>query len=290
VVGVSDARAVEGDAVTPAAAGEPDASGAAEAAPGGREAPVAAVPTRAVPALSTATAVMLGALAVAFLAAASLAAGAVGLLALALLVAALTVVSRRLCRLAGATFAAAFLAAAATPATPAPLVGGAILAAPAILYHIWKFIAPGLYPSEKRLVAPFVFFATVFFFIGAAFCYLVVLPFGYQFLLEFTDISDPQIMMSEYFSTTTKLLFGFGLIFELPVFSMFLSALGVITHRTLLKYWRIAVVSAFLMAALFTPPDILTQSMMAGPLLLLYGLSIGVAWIFTRRRKRDDEQ
>ena len=125
---MSDARAVDGDAVTPAAAGGPDASGAVQAAPDGREAPAAAVPTRAVPALSTATAVMLGALAVGFLAAASLAAGAVGLLALALLVAALTVVSRRLCRLAGATFAAAFLAAAATPATPAPLVGGAVLA------------------------------------------------------------------------------------------------------------------------------------------------------------------
>jgi len=164
-------------------------------------------------------------------------------------------------------------------------LGGGFLAAPGIFYNIWRFIAPGLYPSEKRLVAPFVFFATLFFFAGAAFCYAVVLPYGYRFLLGFTNVSDPQIMMSEYFSTTTKLLFGFGVIFELPVFSAFLSKIGVITHRTLLEYWRYAVVAAFLLAALLTPPDIVTQAMMGGPLLVLYTLSVGVAWFFTS----DDE-
>lgn len=160
-------------------------------------------------------------------------------------------------------------------------LGGAIVSAPAILYNIWKFIAPGLYDSERRLVGPFVFFGTVFFLLGASFCYAVVLPYGYNFLLGFTEMSDPQLMMSEYFSTTTKLLFGFGVIFELPVFSAFLSKLGVITHRTLLEYWRYAFVGTFLVAAILTPPDIVTQSMMAGPLLVLYGLSIGVAWWFT---------
>ncbi|MFB6350797.1 MAG: twin-arginine translocase subunit TatC, partial [Bradymonadaceae bacterium] len=161
------------------------------------------------------------------------------------------------------------------------LLAGAFLAAPGILYNIWKFIAPGLYDSERKLVWPFVIFGTLFFLIGASFCYFIVLPYGYNFLLLFSEqVSDPQLMMAEYFSITTKLMFGFGLIFELPVFSMFLSILGVINHRTLLNYWRYAIVVAFLMAALLTPPDIITQSMMAGPLMVLYGLSILVAWVF----------
>lgn len=160
-------------------------------------------------------------------------------------------------------------------------LGGAFVGAPGIFYNIWKFIAPGLYDSERRLVGPFVVFATLFFFTGAGFCYGVVLPYGYNFLLGFTDISDPQLMMSEYFATTTKLLFGFGIVFELPVFSAFLAKLGVITHRTLLDYWRYAIVAAFLLAALLTPPDVVTQAMMAGPLVVLYALSVGVAWFFS---------
>jgi len=161
-------------------------------------------------------------------------------------------------------------------------LGGVFVGSPGIFYNVWKFIAPGLYESERRLVAPFVLFATLFFFAGASFCYGVVLPYGYHFLLGFTDISDPQLMMSEYFATTTKLLFGFGVVFELPVFSAFLSKLGVITHRTLLEYWQYAVVAAFLLAAFLTPPDVVTQAMMAGPLVILYVLSVGVAWFFSR--------
>jgi sec-independent protein translocase protein TatC len=167
-------------------------------------------------------------------------------------------------------------------------VAGTFLALPGILYNVWKFIAPGLYKDEKRLAIPFVIMATGFFVGGAAFCYYMVLPFGYNVLLEFAaGVSSPQLMMQEYFQITSKLLLGFGLIFELPVFSMFFSALGVITHRTLLQYWRFAMVGAFLMAAIFTPPDILTQLMMAGPLVILYGLSIAIAWFFTRRNARD---
>lgn len=166
------------------------------------------------------------------------------------------------------------------------LLAGAFLAAPGILYNIWKFIAPGLYDSERKLVWPFVIMGTTFFLLGASFCYFIVLPYGYNFLLTFSEpVSDPQLMMAEYFAITTKLMFGFGVIFELPVFSMFLSILGVITHKTLLHYWRYAIVIAFLMAALLTPPDIITQSMMAGPLVVLYALSIFVAWIFSK----DDE-
>lgn len=162
------------------------------------------------------------------------------------------------------------------------LLAGVFIGAPGILYNIWKFIAPGLYESERRLIWPFVGLGTLFFGIGASFCYFIVLPYGYHFLLQFSDpVSDPQLMMAEYFALTTKLMFGFGLIFELPVVSLFLAMLGVITHRTLLDYWRYAIVLAFLMAALLTPPDIITQSMMAGPLVILYALSVFLAWLVT---------
>jgi len=163
------------------------------------------------------------------------------------------------------------------------LLAGTILAAPGILYNIWKFIAPALYENERRLIWPFVIFGTIFFLLGASFCYFIVLPYGYNFLLEFSQpVSDPTLMMQDYFAITTKLMFGFAVIFELPVFSMFLAIMGVITHRTLLEYWRYAFVASFLLAALLTPPDIITQSMMAGPLALLYGLSIFVAWFFSK--------
>lgn len=169
-------------------------------------------------------------------------------------------------------------------------LAGAFIASPGILYQVWKFIAPGLYDSERKMVIPFVLLATLFFFGGAAFCFYLVMPYGYSFLLTFSaGVSEPQLMMQEYFQIASKLLIGFGLIFELPVFSMFLSALGVIDHRTLLTYWRVSIVGAFLMAAIFTPPDIMTQAMMAGPLIILYGLSIGVAWLFARRREKQKE-
>ena len=169
-------------------------------------------------------------------------------------------------------------------------LAGAFIAAPGILYNIWKFIAPGLYDSEKKLAVPFVLLGTLFFFAGASFCYFIVLPFGYNFLLDFSaSVSEPQLMMAEYFAITTKLLLGFGVIFELPVFSMFLTLIGVITHKTLLRFWRYAIVIAFLMAALFTPPDIVTQAMMAGPLIVLYGLSVLVAWIFSSTDEDEEE-
>ncbi|MBA2664914.1 MAG: twin-arginine translocase subunit TatC [Bradymonadaceae bacterium] len=166
------------------------------------------------------------------------------------------------------------------------IVGGIFLAIPAILYNIWKFVAPGLYPGEKRMVVPFVVMATFFFFVGGSFCYFLVIPYGYRFLLDFSlQVSQPTLMMSEYFAMTTKLLLGFGVVFEMPVVAMFLSAMGVITHRTLLKHWRMAFVASFIVAAMLTPPDVVTQAMMAGPLIVLYAISVAIAWFFTRRRE-----
>lgn len=167
------------------------------------------------------------------------------------------------------------------------IFGGVFLAVPVILYQAWKFVAPGLYEHEKKAVMPFVVLSYMFFIIGSAFCFFVVLPQGYEFLLTFSaDISQPELMMSEYLSITTKLLIGFGAIFQLPVISMFLSSIGILTHHHLLKYWRYAVVISFIVAALLTPPDVVTQVLMAIPLCILYFLSIGVAWYFTKKRER----
>lgn len=169
------------------------------------------------------------------------------------------------------------------------LLGGVFMASPYVLYQAWKFVAPGLYADEKKVALPFVFVGTIFFFAGAAFCYYGVLPFGYKFLLEFgMAVSKPELMLEEYISLTTKLMFVFGAVFELPVFAMFLSALGVIDHNTLLRYWRVAVVGAFVLGAFLTPADPMTMMLLAVPLVVLYFLSVGVAWIFARRRGKDD--
>ena len=162
-------------------------------------------------------------------------------------------------------------------------------ASPAIFYNIWKFVAPGLYPKEKRAVLPFIFFGTLCFFAGAAFCYYIVIPLGYAFLFDFSDVSQPVLMINEYFGTTTKLLLAFGIVFQLPVATYFLSAVGVLTHHTLIKQWRIAIVAAFIIAAMLTPPDVITQALLAGPMILLYGISIFIAYLQTRRRARAEE-
>jgi sec-independent protein translocase protein TatC len=164
---------------------------------------------------------------------------------------------------------------------------GIFLAMPFIFWQVWQFIAPGLYANEKRAAIPFVFLSSGFFVLGSGFCHSIVMPYGYLFLLNFsTGVSQPELMMNEYLALTTKLLLGFGIVFELPVFAMFLSMVGLITHRTLLKYWRHSTVIAFVVAAMLTPPDIVTQTMMAVPLIVLYFLSIGVAYFFTIRRER----
>lgn len=167
------------------------------------------------------------------------------------------------------------------------IFSGIFISVPFILYQLWLFIAPGLFDSEKKAALPLVVFSTFFFVLGSAFCYFVVMPEGYGFLLRFSDsVSTPQLMMTEYLAITTKLLLGFGLVFQLPVFSMFFAQVGVLTHHHLIKFWRYSIVVAFVVAAMLTPPDVVTQLLMAGPLCILYFISIGVAWYFTRQRER----
>ena len=164
---------------------------------------------------------------------------------------------------------------------------GVLFAIPVILWQAWKFIAPGLYAEEKRMAIPFVLLASAFFIGGTSFCYYFVMPIGFEFLFKFAgDISSPMLMMQEHYNLALKLLLAFGLVFEMPVVAMFLSAIGVITHHTLIKHWRISVVVSFILAAILTPPDVGTQIAMAIPLVVLYGVSILVALFFTKRREK----
>jgi sec-independent protein translocase protein TatC len=166
-------------------------------------------------------------------------------------------------------------------------IAAVFAASPVIFYQAWMFVAPGLYDREKRHARPFVFFATLFFLLGATFCYVVVFPVGYRFFIEeYQNIGvSPSLRIGEYMSFTARMLLAFGITFELPVVTFFLARLGLITHRTMLGYARYAVLAIFIIAAVLTPgPDIASQFLMAAPLFVLYGISIGVAYMFSTAR------
>jgi sec-independent protein translocase protein TatC len=149
---------------------------------------------------------------------------------------------------------------------------------PVILYHTWKFIAPGLYDHEKKLVIPFVLFGTIMFIVGAAFAYYIVFPIGFKVMINFGGKDFVAMLkISEYVSVALKIMIGFGIAFELPVVTYFLAKLGLVTDKTLKDFARYAIVIIFIVAAVLTPPDLFSQLAMAAPLLLLYGLSILIA-------------
>jgi sec-independent protein translocase protein TatC len=166
-------------------------------------------------------------------------------------------------------------------------IAAIFVSSPVILYQIWQFIAPGLYDNEKHYARPFVFFGTFFFVTGAWFCYAMVLPVGYRFFIEqYASIGvNPELRISEYLSFTARMLLAFGATFEMPVITFFLARLGFVTHTMMLGYLRYAILVIFIVAAVLTPgPDVASQLLMAGPLLLLYALSIGVAYMFAKPR------
>lgn len=171
------------------------------------------------------------------------------------------------------------------------LLAGIFLSSPLVLYEMWAFISPGLYKHEKRYVIPFVFFSSIFFVGGALFGYFVVFPFGFKFFLGFaTEYIRPMPTIKEYFGFCAKLLFAFGVIFELPLFVLFLSRIGIVNDKMLRKQRKYAILLVFVVSAILTPPDVMTQLMMAGPLLALYEISIWVAKIFGRKRVEEKEE
>jgi sec-independent protein translocase protein TatC len=171
------------------------------------------------------------------------------------------------------------------------LISGLMLASPIILYQFWMFVAPGLYDREKRLLVPILLLSTLFFVGGALFGYFVVFPFGFKFFLSFaTDTIRPMPSMKEYLSFSAKLLLAFGVVFELPLVITFLARLGVVTVDFLKKYRKYAILLFFCGAAILTPPDVVTQVMMALPLILLYEVSILGARVFGREKQAADAQ
>jgi sec-independent protein translocase protein TatC len=181
---------------------------------------------------------------------------------------------------------------------------GIFVASPLIFHQLWKFVAPGLYKHERRYGITFAVASAVFFVGGAAFCYHLVLPQVYSFLLGYAtdNLSQvavggeilqvalkPDLFIFEYLAIARKLLLGFGLIFELPLLIFFLSLVGAVTHRSLWKFNRWWVVLSFVLAAAFTPPDYVSQTMMALPMIVLYNLSIIVAYVITKRREARQE-
>jgi sec-independent protein translocase protein TatC len=168
---------------------------------------------------------------------------------------------------------------------------GFLISLPMIFWQMWLFIAPGLYENEKRFIFPFVFFATLMFLIGASFAYYIVVPFGFDFLVNFGDaVVSVMPSIGKYVSFFTKLLFGFGLAFELPVITFFLAMIGLVDDKVLQDFFKYAIVFIFIISALLTPPDVLTQFLMAGPLILLYGVSILIAKIFNPYKNIDSKK
>jgi sec-independent protein translocase protein TatC len=163
------------------------------------------------------------------------------------------------------------------------LVGGVVVAVPFIFYQLWAFISPGLYGKEKKVVLPIVISSSLSFFIGIGFAYIVI-PLMIKVLASFgAGVIEPYFKASEYISFLIKMSLAFGLIFELPVVCYVLTKMGILTPKFLISKIRHAVVLIFIVAAVLTPPDILSQLFLAAPLLIIYGVSILVSFLAQER-------
>jgi sec-independent protein translocase protein TatC len=163
-------------------------------------------------------------------------------------------------------------------------IAGLMLTSPFILYQIWAFVAPGLYQKEKRYVVPFVLGGSLFFIMGILFGYFIAMPTIFKFLLGYaTDFIKPMPSMKEYLSFSIKFLLVFGLVFEFPVVLVLLAKIGVIDAKMLARQRKYAILLIFIFAAVMTPPDIISQVIMALPLIGLYELSILLSKLFGKK-------
>ena len=166
-----------------------------------------------------------------------------------------------------------------------------LVSLPIIFWQFWLFMSPGLYENEKKLVIPFVVSATFMFLVGSSFAYYVVVPYGFEFLVTFgSQVVAVMPSIGKYVTFFTKLMFGFGIAFEMPVITFFLATIGLVNDEMLKSFFKYAIVLIFVLAALLTPPDIITQFLMAGPLIILYGVSIYIAKVFNPATKVEDEE
>jgi sec-independent protein translocase protein TatC len=166
-------------------------------------------------------------------------------------------------------------------------LAGLFVSLPFIIWQLWLFIAPGLYTHEKKMAVPFVVFCTTFFVMGAAFSHYLAFPWTWKFFLGWTtEYMEFRPSIGEAFGLYVKMMLGFGLIFQMPTVVFFLARMGVVSAGFLLRHTKYAVLIIFILAAVISPgTDVVSQCLMAGPMLGLYGLSILVAWIFAKKRE-----
>jgi sec-independent protein translocase protein TatC len=168
------------------------------------------------------------------------------------------------------------------------LVTALFVASPVILYEFWMFVAPGLYEKEKRYVYPFIFWGSLCFLCGAMFCYFIIMPNVFRFFVGYaTEFVTPMPALKSYMSLVLRMLMIFGLIFELPLVAYYLSRAGIIDARLLSNKRRYAILAIFIVSAIMTPPDVISQVLLALPLWGLYELGILIARIYGRKEKRD---
>ena len=166
-----------------------------------------------------------------------------------------------------------------------------VAASPVIFYQLWRFISPGLYRHEKRMIWPFVILSSALFIGGAVFCYTIVFPFAFKFFMSFaTDEILPMMSLKQYLSFSSMLLLAFGIIFEMPLVLVFLGKIGLVTSRALARARKYAILIMFVVGAIFTPPDVFTQILMAVPLIALYEVSIWLVRATERRKARAEEE
>jgi sec-independent protein translocase protein TatC len=169
------------------------------------------------------------------------------------------------------------------------LWAGIFVSSPFIFFQLWRFVAPGLYKRERKVGVAFAIASSFFFISGALFCYYVVLDRLFEFLLGYAGTNlHPTLFMREYLDFTRNMMLAFAVVFELPILIYFLAAVGIVTHRSLWKFNRWFIVLAFILGAVLTPsPDVVSQVLMALPMIALYNMSIVVAYFIVKKRERD---
>lgn len=160
---------------------------------------------------------------------------------------------------------------------------GVFFSVPVILYQIWMFVVPGLLPKERKYLLPFIFMGSVFFLIGAALSYFIILPYGTQFFINFAPELQPTINISNYISFCIRLILVFGFVFQLPLILVLLSKIGLISSDSLSRWRKYAYLLFFVFGALLTPPDPLTQALMAISLICMYEVSVVLSRLFGRK-------
>ncbi len=165
------------------------------------------------------------------------------------------------------------------------ITAGIFFAFPYVAYHIWEFVSPALYPNEKRLILPLVISSFLFFALGVFFCYFLVFPYGFKFLLSLgRGQMTPMPSVGNYFSFALKMLLVFGVIFEMPIVTFFLSHFGIVSYKMMKAFRKYAFVLSFVLGAILTPPDVATQLMLALPLIILYEASLVIVKIFGKEK------